>query len=89
MCVCVCVCVCVCMYLCVFVRCVCLVTLSISIPVEGWISRVLTNPESMTYLMPEIVTDVSAIFVDRTNFLIPGGEGAKARNYGSEIISLN
>jgi hypothetical protein len=48
--------------------------------VAGWINRVFTNPESMTYLIPEIVTEVSAMFVDKTNLRTPGGEGAKARS---------
>ena len=55
-------------------------------PVEGCMSRVLTKPESMTYLMPEIVTEVSAIFVDKTNFLTPGGEGAKALSWYHRIM---
>jgi hypothetical protein len=54
-------------------------TFNISIPVAGWINRVFTNPESTTYLIPDIVTEVSAIFVDKTNFLTPGDAGAKAR----------
>ena len=54
-------------------------TFNISMPVAGWINRVFTNPESTTYFIPDIVTEVSAMFVDRTNFLTPGDEGAKAR----------
>jgi hypothetical protein len=57
-------------------------TFNISIPVAGWINRVFTNPESTTYFIPEIVTEVSAMFVDKTNFLTPGGAGAKARIWG-------
>ena len=33
----------------------------------------LTRPQSMTYLMPLIVTEVSAMLVDTTTFLDPCG----------------
>ena len=35
----------------------------------------LTRPQSMTYLMPLIVTEVSAMLVDTTTFLDPCGNG--------------
>lgn len=38
----------------------------------------LTRPQSITYRMPSIVTEVSAIFVLRTTFLVPEGGFAKA-----------
>lgn len=37
----------------------------------------LTMPLSMTYLIPPMVTLVSAMFVLITTFLVPGGVGAK------------
>jgi hypothetical protein len=41
-------------------------------PVEASKIFCFTNPESTTYLIPSIVMEVAAIFVDTTTFLMPG-----------------
>lgn len=47
------------------------VTLRASTPVEFLKVLIFDSPQSTTYLMPGIVTEVSAILVDRTTFLFP------------------
>lgn len=43
-----------------------------SIPVVLLNYFIFYNPQSITYLIPGIVTDVSAIFVDRIILIYPG-----------------
>jgi hypothetical protein len=54
-----------------------LVTTSASTPVPFLNVLYFTSPESTTYLTPGIVTDVSAMFVDRMIFLKPTCVGTK------------
>lgn len=44
----------------------------------------LTKPVSITYFTPIIVSDVSAILVDKTIFLMPFCVGLKAFNCNTE-----
>src|SRR5690606_24502238 len=48
-------------------------TFRASIPFKGLKALIFTNPVSMTYLIPCMVIDVSAIFVAKTTFLHPSG----------------
>lgn len=47
-------------------------------PTLAWYSFSFANPESITYLTPGIVTDVSATFVERMILRVLGGVMAKA-----------
>ena len=46
-------------------------------PVLGLKLFCLQNPGSMTYTMPSIVMEVSAMLVAKTTFLTPSGVGSK------------
>jgi len=51
------------------------VTIKLSIPVRGLYEVYLANPQSITYMIPSIVSEVSAIFVANTTFRLPFGVG--------------
>lgn len=48
----------------------------VSIPVLGLYPRTLTMPVSITYRIPEIVIEVSAILVARMTLRVFGGAGS-------------
>ena len=60
------------------------VTIKDSIPVLGLNVVYLANPQSITYIMLSIVTEVSAIFVAKTTFLAPLGVGSNIFAYKSD-----
>ncbi len=60
------------------------VTTRLETPVRGLYALCLLKPGSTTYVMPSIVSDVSAMLVARTTFLAPGGVGSKMRACISE-----
>ena len=51
------------------------VTIRLSIPDLGLNEVYFSKPQSITYIIPSIVNEVSAIFVARMTFLAPGGVG--------------
>jgi hypothetical protein len=55
-------------------------TMSDSISVLGENAFIFANPQSITYTIPIIVTEVSAMFVDTTTFLVSSGVRPKALN---------
>jgi len=42
-----------------------------------WVEFTLTKPESITYLIPSMVTDASAMLVAKITFLVSLGGGSK------------
>lgn len=54
-----------------------------SIPVTGLYERAFTSPGSITYLMPGIVTEVSAIFVASMTYIIHQEKGPISTRKGA------
>lgn len=48
-----------------------------SIPVLGLYEVCFPKPLSITYIIPSIVKEVSAMLVAKITFLLPGGQGSK------------